>query len=275
MNSQSILMAKISYLSGNSESDLDSEMKTYVANHPELAKELQFVEAFWQQKSEVELEQPSAALDQRFYQMLNQAKVVQNDQQIQSEKKQVVGLGLDIWQWLVSLFSPKPLAQFASLALVFTIGLNMNSFTSSNNQSLAGLQKQVESLSSLVALSMINNGSTSERLTGVSYSLQTNEQNEQLNMALMKLLNTDKSTAVRLSVIDALSARASVIYFEAELLDSIDNQRHPMVQIALIRLLVNKGSNNSLSKLKDKSANNQISTEASEFIDQLLTQSYI
>jgi len=272
MNSQSILMAKITYLSGNSESDLDTEMTSYVADNPVLAKEIQFVESFWQQPSEIVLEQPSEELDQRFYQMLDQAKVAQKSLSTADKKKQ----SLNVLHWLTNVLAPKPFTQFASLALVFAIGFNMNNHqTPSNNQSLDGLQKQVESLSSLVALSMINNGSTSERLTGVSYSLQTNEQNEQLNLALMKLLNNDRSSAVRLSVIDALSARTSVKAFEAELLDSIDKQIHPVVQIGLIKLLVNKGSNTSLSKLKVKSANNQLSIEAREFIDQLLAQRYI
>ena len=160
--------------------------------------------------------------------------------------------------------------QFATLAVVFAIGYGSNNLQpQQTDESFAGLEQQVQSLSALVAMSMINKGSASERLTGITYSRQTGGRDPAVDGVLLKLLNTDRSTAVRLSAINAFSSRLSVSAIETQLLDSVLRQEQPLVQIGLIKLLAGKGSESSLSELSQMADDGRLTPEGSEFLQQL------
>ncbi|NQZ12374.1 MAG: hypothetical protein HRT35_34910, partial [Algicola sp.] len=77
MNSQQILTAKVDFLSGNANQDIDETMKQIVDNDPTLQQEIAFVEAFWHKDNDVKDEHASASMDARFYQMLAGAQSAQ------------------------------------------------------------------------------------------------------------------------------------------------------------------------------------------------------
>lgn len=264
MDAQSILAAKVAYLSGNSQQDIDEAMKAFIDNNPSLKTEIAFVEAFWHEDNDMPEEQPSTALDASFYQMLSQAQSAQTQAQqlVMSEQKP------SFWQQLGDFLTPKPMMQFAMLAGVFGLGYFVNTPQQSmpENTAMTGLQQEVQSLSSLVALSMIENQSASKRLTGISYSKQSAANDEALDSALLKMINNDKSTAVRLAAIDALAERGFGVDTELSLAEGVHGQKL-MVQISLIKLLTDHGSTVSKIKLKDMVSNNLLHLEAEEFFE--------
>ena len=77
MNHQTIIDWKLASINKDvtAESTLTSEMQQYIDAHPELVKELEFIDAFWQTEAQ---EEPSVELDKRFYKMLLQAQTTQH-----------------------------------------------------------------------------------------------------------------------------------------------------------------------------------------------------
>jgi HEAT repeat protein len=92
---------------------------------------------------------------------------------------------------------------------------------------------------------MLQQQSASQRLEGVSWSTRLPEPDPKVMAALFHTLRFDNSVDVRLAALDALGRYAGRPEIRSELLDVLQNQQSPLVQIALIDLLVD---------LHDKSA---------------------
>src|SRR5262249_41153888 len=106
------------------------------------------------------------------------------------------------------------------------------------NPEVAQLKGQVESLRQLVALSMLQQQSPSARLRGVSYSEQMSQPDQQVRQALLYAVNHDSNVNVRLSAVDALQKFAGDPEVTRAMIDAIAVQDSPLVQVALIDMLV-------------------------------------
>ena len=290
MNHKDVLDWKIASLTNCSDDNTDSstddyadtklplEIESYLAQHPELAQELAFIEQFWHNKTP-ELEQPSAQLDANFYQMLSIAQAVQHTPEdiakktVSPAQQTKVSFIEQIQSWL----SPKPLVQFAALGFVFVLGLNLSTLQTSTNQDFAfqGLKQEVSSLSTMLAVSMLQKGSASERLTGVAYSKQSDLTDPVLLQQLISLLENDKSTAVRLAIINALSTSSLPTTSESRLLTLAETEPNVMVQIELYRLLLAKVSSNTRTLLIEKINQQQINPEVRDFLQAQLSSTFI
>jgi hypothetical protein len=104
-------------------------------------------------------------------------------------------------------------------------------------------------------MSMIgNNQSASQRLQGVSVALTIGDADDDVVKALIRTMNEDTNTNVRLAALDALSKFYQDPAVRKALIKSLDKQKDPVVQIALIQLLVRmkeKGVVNNLKRIVD------------------------
>jgi hypothetical protein len=103
---------------------------------------------------------------------------------------------------------------------------------------VAQLKGEIESLRQLVALSMLQQQSPSARLRGVSYSEAISQPDEQVEQALLYAVNHDSNVNVRLSAVDALQKFAGSPGVLDAMAQAIPTQDSPLVQIALIDMLV-------------------------------------
>jgi HEAT repeats/Putative zinc-finger len=106
------------------------------------------------------------------------------------------------------------------------------------NMELAQLQNQVESLRQTVALTMLQDQSPSSRIRGVGYSSQVARPDREMEQALLYTLNHDANVNVRLSATDALEKLASNAEIRRALVDALPLQDSPLVEIALMDILV-------------------------------------
>jgi len=103
---------------------------------------------------------------------------------------------------------------------------------------MAQLRSQVENLNQLVALSMLQGQSPSARMRGVTYSEKIAQPDPQVLDALLQAVNHDSSVNVRLSAVDALQKFGSDPEVARAMVSSIPGQESPLVQIALVDMLV-------------------------------------
>jgi len=288
MNHQTIIDWKLSNINKNvtAELVLTDEMQQYIELHPELVKELVFIDAFWQQDNQ---ELPSSELDQRFYNMLSQAQNAQQNidtNQAAKQSKQV-HIFTVIKNWL-STSTIKPFAQFATLGLVFLLGFNANDSRDEigqQGQNLAAnlaakngidnLQQEVSSLSAMLALSMLDKSSAAERLSGVAYSQQTDLTDPLLMKTLMSTLEHDRSTAVKLAIINTLNNLPDISEQEHQLLAFTIKENNTLVKIELCRLLLNIGSSVTKNELLQALNESELNPDMAEFLQRINAISHI
>jgi len=103
---------------------------------------------------------------------------------------------------------------------------------------VARMQEQIESLRQAVALSMLQDQSSSSRIRGVSYGSQVERPGREIEQALLYAVNHDANVNVRLSAVDALEKWAGNPDIQRALADALPMQDSPLVEIALIDVLV-------------------------------------
>jgi hypothetical protein len=142
----------------------------------------------------------------------------------------------------VVTFPSKPAWQIAMAAGLLVVGVFVGRYAlqtgGGGNAELAQLRGQVEGLRQMVALSMLQGQSPSARMRGVTYSEQISQPDKQVLDALLQAVNHDSNVNVRLSAVDALQKFAADPELTRAMADSIPGQDSPLVQIALIDMLV-------------------------------------
>jgi HEAT repeat protein len=122
---------------------------------------------------------------------------------------------------------------------------------------VAQLTQQVESLKEMMMISLLEKESATERLKAVSLTHDLAGPSEKVTTALLRTLNSDPNTNVRLAALDALQGYTSLAEVRAGLVHSITLQKSPLVQVALAELMVaiqEKSSVSALKKVMDQKA---------------------
>ncbi len=103
--------------------------------------------------------------------------------------------------------------------------------------------------------------SASQRLTAASQTLQLKNTGNDIVDALVKTMDTDPSTNVRLAALEGLSRFYREAYVKKQLIASLKKQKDPIVQIGLIELLTKMKETTILTEL-DKIVNDANTLEA-------------
>ena len=278
MKNQKIIDWKIASLANNDNSELTDEMESFLQSNRQLQEELLFIEHFWTNDVKP-LVMPSDKLDANFYQMLSRAQSAQQqtmqprDNASSYSKEQTLSLMDKVKSW----FMPTSIAQFATLTFVFVLGFNLNQAPNidRNSDDFSVLQQDISSLTTVIAMSMLQKDSASERLSGVAYSRQTDLSNPRLVEQLIALLARDKSTSVRLAIINSLSELKYFRSSEQQLFNMTIKEENVLVQIELCRLLLNYGSDDIKKLFTEQVTHQQLKPEVQEFIKAQSLASYI
>lgn len=163
--------------------------------------------------------------------------------------------------WYMHFWPSRPAWQFAMAAALLVAGglAGKLAFTPrGENPELALLKGQVEGLRQLVALSMLQDQSAGSRLRGVTYSIEMAQPDNQVLQSLLYALNNDETVDVRLATVDALEKYAADPTVRRALVDSVARQESPLVQVALMDLLVHLNDKEALPALQRLSADPQV-----------------
>lgn len=103
---------------------------------------------------------------------------------------------------------------------------------------LAELRQEIRSMRQMVAVSLLQQPSASERLRGVNWSYRLERPEPEVVSALVRTLKYDASVDVRLAAVDALRRVSQDPATRQGLVEALARQDSPLVQLALIDLLV-------------------------------------
>jgi hypothetical protein len=210
----------IDYLDGKLTNEEQQELELLISQHSDLREALQQLNEISNVIKHSEDWKPSQALRESFTASLQQEMASTR------QSKEV-------------FFPPVFLRVAASitlLAIAGSIGFWANNHWR-EQQELAHLRSELQETKQLMLRLMNNQLSASQRIMGVSAANNITTLDDEITLALVRVLNEDNNTNVRLSALDALAKFHTEPKIKNVLVQSLATQTDPMVQIALIQLL--------------------------------------
>ncbi len=143
----------------------------------------------------------------------------------------------------------------AGLALLIGgtfLGMFLNPLLKNNNQNneLAQLKTEVQSMKEVVMMNMLNEESPSDRIKAVNYAEEISSPNEDVINALVKTLNNDKNVNVRMAAAYSLSKFTNRQVVMDSLVKSLEKQTDPIIQVVLMDILVQKRDTRALKPMQ-------------------------
>ena len=190
------------------------------------AEELSFL---WSGLGSLEEDVPTELLRARFQGMVESYE----EAQLMGTHRLSVAASPDRWQRVaVALFA-------AAACLLIGVGIGRQTVQSSGtNPEIASLRDEVTALNQLVALGLMQQTSSSSRLEGVTRGQQLNQPGPQMIQALSERAASDPNVNVRLAAVEALAPLADDPQLQQFLVETLTQQSSPLVQIAMIDLLL-------------------------------------
>jgi len=152
---------------------------------------------------------------------------------------------------------------FAMMSLGIGYWINLNN---ERDRRIAVLEEQIKENRQMMLAKIDDQQSASQRMIGVSVAYELKTADDQIVNVLVKTMNEDANTNVRLAALEALGKFSDEEIVRQALIKSLSTQKDPVVQIALIQMLVKlkeKGVVNQLEKLtKDGSVMKAVKDEA-------------
>lgn len=203
----------------------------------------------WNKLAELPQEQPSPALRTRFQTMLEAY------QDAQGEKAAALLPRRTLLPFLASGGWTRVAASAAFAVLLLVVGFAAGRYAGERSaqavrHEMASMRSELGSMRQLVVLSMLQQQSASERLQAVTMGAQAGQMDPQILAALLQTLRSDSSVDVRLAALNALSRHSSQPTVREGLLDALQPRQSPLVQVALIDLLVEMRDRDAVPQLQ-------------------------
>jgi HEAT repeats/Putative zinc-finger len=203
----------------------------------ECSAELATLGGLWERLADLPVPEPSRALDARWE--LTLASLIDSGSTVPRRT------------WSFANFWPRnPVWQAAVALACLVVGLLVGTSLPRGNNEIAKLHEEIASTREMVALSLLQQESATERLRGVDYTGRMRTMEPEVVSALTEAVAHDPSINVRLAAIDALSKAARNPQVLQSLTQSLPRQDSPMVQAALIDYLVDARDRRAVGTLR-------------------------
>ncbi len=185
--------------------------------------------------------------------------------------------------WMGAWWPSRPVLQAAIAGLFLVAGFAAGarrqtappapSPEAGTSATLADLRRELHDTREMVMISLLQQSSAADRLRGVGWSAQIDQPNGQVVNALLDSLAHDSNVNVRLACVDALRRFGDDPRVHDGTLQAVGDASSPLVQIALIDFLVERGERDAAATLRrisqDGSQDEAVRGRASWGADQL------
>ena len=149
------------------------------------------------------------------------------------------------------------IAASVALALIgFMGGIWYGQETTSTE--VAALREEFQDMRKTMLFTQMQTASASERIQAIQASQSSSGDDQEVSEALLLTLSSDPNVNVRLAAIEALDSFSGQTAIRSALARSLNEQNHPMVQIAIINQLVTWGEKEALPQLQRLVQNDQV-----------------
>lgn len=205
------------------------EVELHLGECESCRREAEVLERLWSGLGLIEHPEPSREMRSRFYHTLGAYQ--QGLAETPAKKSR------DWFAW----WPKQPALQFGAAAAMLVLGVaagyGLRPARASAPADVAQLQGEVRQMRQLVALSLLQQQSASERLRGVNFAYQVDSGDEEVLDALLVRLQEDPNVNVRLAAVDAIRKFGKVKEARSGLVAALEDQTSPLVQVAIIDAL--------------------------------------
>jgi hypothetical protein len=212
--------------------DEQPALRQHLETCAECSAEMAALGTLWARLGDLPVPEPSLALDARW-----QATLDALSESSRTAPRRVFWPRNLVWQSAFAL---------ACLLIGLLVGMNLPR----RNNEIAKLHEEIASTREMVALSLLQQQSATERLRGVDYTGRMKTMEPEVVSALTQAVAHDPSVNVRLAAINALSKTSGSPAVLQSLTDSLTRQDSPIVQAALIDYLVDARDQRALGTLR-------------------------
>ena len=221
------------YLQENLTPDQRRDVEAHLTQCAECSEEV----ALWGKLSLLSAEQPSPESRVRFEAMLQAYQAGRSNQPAGSSEWRKRVPFWNVFQWLRSPLGAAAWS-VALLAIGLYAGLHLAIPKATPSPEVAAMQSELANMKQLVVLSMLQQQSASARLEGVNWSTREQQLDPKVLSALLHTLRYDPSVDVRLAALDALSRHSAQPQVRSSVVNALQDQQSPLVQVALIDQVV-------------------------------------
>jgi len=220
MNCEQARTQFVDYWRGVLEDPL-GEFRVHLESCERCRAEAEDLKTLWSDMGALPEQDPSLGLRVRFYDSLREWR--------RNEDQRRQGF----W-WL-----RHPAFQAACAMAILMIGIGTGYLARGRDTAeVSQLRGEVSNMRQLVALSLMQQQSASDRLRGVNYAYRVEQSDPQVLGALLTTVNHDSSVNVRLAAVDALRNFTDNPVGRNGLVQALSKQDSPMVQIAILDQIV-------------------------------------
>jgi hypothetical protein len=244
MKNKDINSLVLEYLKGGLNAGNEKKLRTMLMEYGYDIDELEELRKTWQRMDDIPVPQPGDRMTDNFYRMLDDYK-----RQKRTEK--------GLWDRLVvRLTSPhfQSIIQRAAAGIVLLfMGWSLGFwFTPKQkyDERLNYMSSEIHQMKEMIVLAELKQPSPNERIRAINQIKAYSTVDERTITMLLNVLNDDSNTNVRLVAIEALVAHADRIIVKQGLIQALDHQESPLVQLALTDAVVDLKEKQAIGPLR-------------------------
>jgi len=234
------------YLQGTLNAVQDGLVEKHIAECADCREEA----AIWKKLSLLPMEKPSMESRQRFEEMMQAYQTGRDNKAPAGFEREKRGAA---WSWLRS-----PIGAIAWSFALLAAGIFAGNYfanrpvrSNASQDEIAAMHAELTNMRQLVVLSLLQQQSATERLQGVNYSQREEKLDPQVLSALLHTLRYDSNVDVRLAALDALSTHGSQPQVHKGVVDTLQEQQSPLVQVALIDQMLEWRDPDTVQRLRN------------------------
>jgi HEAT repeat protein len=221
MTCEEIEIRMAEYWSRTLSPEQEAALEAHLAACETCRGDAQRLGSLWRDLARLPAPEPGAGMLERFYETL---AAYRDGAASGMERRSFV------WAWQIAAGVALALAGMGA-------GYSLRSSQTANAE-VTQLRGEVGNMRQLVTLSLLQQQSASERLRGVSWAYRVEPSDTEVLAALLTAVNHDPNVNVRLAAVDALHPFAASPVTRDAVIQALGKQTAPIVQVALIDLLV-------------------------------------
>ena len=202
--------------------------------------ELEDMDKLYSMLDEIEVPETSSKLDTDFYRSLELYKDAISD------KSSHFGA------FISSIFKKKYVLRFTYSLTLVVFGWYLGSWSGridNNNVKIQLMSQEISQMRQVMIYTMLDQPSAMKRIKAISYADEFENVDDKILNTFLDTLNNDPNPNVRLAAVEALSRFPDIQFVREGLVKSILKQESPLVQVALIDLML---------KLKEKASKKEL-----------------
>jgi hypothetical protein len=153
----------------------------------------------------------------------------------------------------VIAFTPAFFYRVAAAIGLLVVGVSLGFWISQyhrQQEEIARIKKEMQETKLMMMSMLENDQSASQRVLGATVALEMDKTDADILNALITAMNEDPNTNVRMAALEALGKFHKQPMVKKAMIAALSTQKDPVVQIALIRMLVDMNEKSTIQELQ-------------------------